>query len=341
LFRALAAGALLVAASMPEGAAVAADSAVVMMYHRFGESAHPSTNVTVEQFDSHIAEIRSGKFVVRPLPEIVAAIRAGRAVPDNTIGISVDDAFLSVYRIAWPRLRQANLPFTLFVATDPIDTGTPGYMSWDQIRELARSGVTIGSQTAAHPHMPLLSPARNDAELEKSNERFRAELGSAPTLIAYPYGEYSLAVGEAARKAGFTAAFGQHSGVMHAGSDFFFLPRFAFNESYGDVQRFRLAGRALPIPARDITPADPLLSAENNPPLFGFTVTGLRPDRLSRLACYVSGQGKVRVERLGDRRIEVRMKEAFGPGRTRINCTLPEDGGRWRWFGRQFFVPRR
>jgi peptidoglycan/xylan/chitin deacetylase (PgdA/CDA1 family) len=311
------------------------------MYHRFGESAHPSTNVTVAQFESHIAEIRNGQYIVRPLPEIVDAIRAGRALPDKTIGISVDDAFLSVYSVAWPRLRQANLPFTLFVATDPIDNGTPGYMNWDQVREMAKAGVTIGSQTASHPHMPLLSPARNDAELEKSNQRFAKELGKAPTLIAYPYGEYSLAVGEAARKAGFAAAFGQHSGVVHRGSDFYFLPRFAFNESFGDVPRFRLAGRALPIRTQDITPADPLLGGDNNPPLFGFTVEGIEPRRLSQLACYVSGEGKVRIERLGERRIEVRMTKAFGPGRTRINCTLPEEGNRWRWFGRQFFLPRR
>ncbi len=339
--RIIALAGLLFAALLAPGPVRAADSAVIMMYHRFGEGAHPSTNVTIEQFDAHLAEIRAGKYAVRPLPEIVDAVRSGRSLSDLTIGLSVDDAFLSVYRVAWPRLRAAGLPFTLFVATDPIDKGTPGYMSWDQIREMARAGVTIGSQTASHPHMPLLTPAQNEAELKKSNERFIAELGKAPTLIAYPYGEHSLAVAEAARKAGFTAGFGQHSGVMHRGSDFFFLPRFAFNESYGDVPRFRLAGRALPLDVRDITPADTLLRPANNPPLFGFTVEGIEPTRLARLACYISGQGKARIERLGERRIEVRMSEAFAPGRTRINCTLPEGNGRWRWFGRQFFVPRR
>ena len=340
-FRTIIAAVLFGAVVLSARLAAGAESAVIMMYHRFGESAYPTTSVTVEQFEAHLAEIRSGKYVVKPLLDIVTALRSGASLPDNTIGISIDDAFLSVYRIAWPRFREANLPFTLFVATDPIDNGTPGYMTWDQIREMARAGVTIGSQTASHPHMPLVSPARNNAELEKSNQRFKAELGEVPALIAYPYGEYSLAVGEAARKAGFTAGFGQHSGVMHRGSDFFFLPRFAFNESYGDVKRFRLAGRALPLFTRDITPADTLLGPDKNPPLFGFTVEGLAPDRLSRLACYVSGQGKATLERLGDRRIEVRMNQAFPPGRTRINCTLPETGGRWRWFGRQFFVPRR
>lgn len=321
--------------------AVSAESAVVLMYHRFGDSGHPSTNITVAQFEEHIEELSSDKYTVMPLPDIIASLRAGKSLPENTVGISIDDAFLSVYREAWPRMRRANFPFTLFVATNPIDNRSGDYMSWDQIRELAQAGVTIGSQTASHPHMAFHSPARNAQELKKSNERFKAELGKTPALIAYPYGEYSLAVGGVARQAGFEAAFGQHSGVLHGGSDFYYLPRFAFNEVYGDVRRLRMAARALPLRARDITPADTLITAKSNPPLFGFTVEGLSPSRLSRLACYVSGQGKARLERLGDRRIEVRMEQAFRPGRTRMNCTLPEKGGRWRWFGRQFIVPRQ
>lgn len=332
------ASALVVFFALHAGATFAADSAVVLMYHRFGESAYPSTNITVAQFEAHLQELESGKYAVKSLPEIVAAMRAGRALPDNTVGISVDDAFLSVYHEAWPRLHRANLPFTLFVATEPVDRGLPGYMSWAQIREMAKDGVTIGNHTVSHAHMPRLTPEQNTAELEKSNARFKAELGSVPTILAYPYGEYSLAVGKVAKAAGFVAGFGQHSGVIYPGSDFFYLPRFAFSENYGDMGRFRLATHALPLHASDITPADPYLSAARNPPLYGFTVKDLAPKRLSRLACYVSRQGKVRIERVGERRIEVRMMKAFGPGRTRINCTLPEGGGRWRWFGRQFVV---
>lgn len=322
------------------GPAIAADSAVVLMYHRFGESKYPSTNVTVDQLEAHIEELSNGSYAVKPIPEIVAALRNGRPLPENTVGISVDDAFLSVYSVAWPRFLKAKLPFTLFVATKPVDNRLSGYMSWEQIRELAAAGVTIGSQTATHPHMPLMSPTHNAAELKNSNARFKTELGRVPTLIAYPYGEYSLDVGEVTRKAGFTAGFGQHSGVMHRDSDFFYLPRFAFNEAYGDIRRLRVAARALPMYANDITPADTLIKATGNPPLFGFTIDKISPSRLSRLACYVSGQGKARIERLGEKRIEVRMDQAFRPGRTRINCTLPEKDGRWRWFGRQFVVPR-
>ncbi|RZO37555.1 MAG: chitin deacetylase [Rhodospirillaceae bacterium] len=318
---------------------MASDSAVVLMYHRFGETAHPSTNIKIKQFEAHLEELSREKYTVLPLPKIVAKLRTRQPLPDRTVGISIDDAFLSAYREAFPRLQEAGLPFTLFVATAPVDRNLSGFMDWDQIRKLRDAGVTIGSQTHTHLHMARSKDDQNRGELEKSNARFRAELGEVPTMIAYPFGEYSLAVGRLSKEAGLTVGFGQHSGVVHADSDISYLPRFAMNENFGGISRLKLAVNALPLTVTEVTPADPLLSESNNPPILGFTVKGPAAKRLSGLACYASGQGKARIERLGSR-VEVRMQKAFSSGRARVNCTMPTQSGRWRWFGMQFFVPK-
>ncbi len=323
-----------VAAAAPT---MAASSAVIVMYHRFGEDTLPSTNIRIEQFEAHIDELLGGSYTVLPVPDIVAALRTGATLPDRTVGVTVDDAFISVYQEAWPRLKAAGLPFTLFVSTNPIDRQAHGMMSWDQIRELADAGVTIGHHGAAHAHMAEASAEANAAEIAKATRRFQDELGRAPELFAYPYGEFSLELAEMVAAEGFTAAFGQHSGVVHDGENLFGLPRFALNETYGDMDRFKLVTGTLPLPVTDITPSDPVLGA-TNPPSIGFTIAeGI--DRLDRLNCFASGQGATTIERLGARRIEVRLKAPFPPGRSRINCTLPGPDGRWRWFGMQFLVP--
>ena len=110
-------------AAPPAGAA---DSAVIIMYHRFGEAAYPSTNVTLDQFESHIRELKNGPYAVLPLPEIVARLSDGRPLPERTVGLSVDDAYLSAYTEAWPRLKAAGLPLTLFVATQAVDRKLSG-----------------------------------------------------------------------------------------------------------------------------------------------------------------------------------------------------------------------
>jgi peptidoglycan/xylan/chitin deacetylase (PgdA/CDA1 family) len=319
------------------GAAQAADSAVIFTYHRFGDDRLPAANTRLDQLDAHIAELKSGGYAVLPLPQIVEALRSGRPLPDKAVALTIDDAWYTVWENAWPRLKAAGLPFTLFVVTDETDRGGADYMSWERIRELVASGlVTIGSQGAGHPHMPALSRAGMAEDLARAQTRFQVELGRAPDLFAWPYGEMSLEAAEIVREAGFKAAFGQHSGPVWSKADPWFLPRFPLNETYGEPDRFRLAARSLPLRAVDITPADPRLTV--NPPSFGFTLDAEVPG-LDHLACYTPHDGRAQTERLGER-IEVRVAKPYPAGRGRLNCTAPSLDGRWRWFGWQFFVPQ-
>lgn len=312
-----------------------ASSAVVLMYHRFGESGIPSTNIRSEQFSRHLEKLEKGGYRVAPLEEIVAAIKAGRPIPPKTVAITVDDAYASALTVAWPMLKARGWPMTIFVATAPVDHGTHGYLTWDQLREMAKEGVTIGAHSETHPHMAKLPADEAAAEIARSNARFQAELGFVPKLFAYPYGEASADTIAAARKA-YDAAFGQHSGVADASDDPYFLPRFALNERYGDDDRFRVIVGALPLPVADVTPASPTLA--DNPPNFGFTVTdpGLP---LRNLRCYATPETKTTTEILGNR-VEVRMDKPFPGTRGRLNCTLPgRDGQRWHWYGRLFYIP--
>ncbi|MEM7223484.1 MAG: polysaccharide deacetylase family protein [Pseudomonadota bacterium] len=323
----------------PASAAPPADNgAVVLLYHRFGEDSLPSTNVRLEQFEAQLAELAAGQYQVMALPDILAALAEDRPLPERTVGISIDDAFLSVYEEAWPRLRAAGFPFTLFVATEPLDRRLPNYMSWDQLREMqADDLVTLGGHSVTHGHMVEQQTIQNIQEIESANLRFRDELGRQPALFAYPFGEYDLTLRELVVASGFSAAFGQQSGAIARTSDRFALPRFPINEAYGGLERFRLIANALPLPVEQMVPADPVLGLEDNPPAFGFTVLS-EIGNLDRLACYYQGDPLV-WNRLVGRRIEVQVTHALPPGRSRINCTLPGPNGRWRWLGRQFYVP--
>ncbi len=315
----------------------AADSAVILMYHRFGEDQYPTTSVSLEQFEAHLAELKSGDFTVLPLAEIVETLRQGGDLPDNAVAITIDDAHASLYENGWPRLKEAGFPFTLFVATETLDQNNSAYMSWDQIRELVAAGVQIGSQSVTHLHMADATDALNRKELAVSADRIEAETGVRPAYVAYPYGEASTAVMQISRDIGYTAGFGQHSGVAHTSGDFFYLPRFPMNINYGDIERFQRVIRTLPLPVEDLVPSDPLIT--QNPPAFGFTIP-LRLGTLPNLACYHSAFQRLdKMERLGPRRIEIRFDENFPPGRNRINCTAPGPEGRWRWFGMQYYVP--
>ena len=328
---------MVVACVMSSGFAFAADYATVLMYHRFGESKYPSTNIRIEQFEAHLSMLGNGDYTVWPLGKIVDHLQQSLDLPDKTVAITIDDAYLSVFTQARPRLKAYNFPYTVFVATQPVDQGQRGYMSWDQIRTLQDEGVQIGSQTRSHPHMHEISINDAKNELKMSNERFLEEIGQRPKLFAYPYGEYNLNVIELVKQAGFSSAFGQNSGIAHGYNGFFELPRFSMNEQYGTIDRLQLAIDGLPLKVDQIVPEDVVLSDKNNPPNYGFT---LAPDIANdrQLRCFNSTYGKLEVNILGPR-AEVRLPGPLAQGRARINCTMPGGDGRWRWFGRQFLIP--
>ncbi|MEQ9345430.1 MAG: polysaccharide deacetylase family protein [Thalassospira sp.] len=309
-----------------------ATSSVIFMYHRFGENEYPSTNIKIDQFNAHIKELTNGSYTVVGVPQIVAALEKGEGLPDRTIGITIDDAYRSVYQDAWPVFRAHNMPFTVFVSSQQVDDGFSNYMTWDMLREMAKAGVTIGGHSQHHSHLPELDIEAVKAELAHSAERFKEELGFVPDIFAYPYGEANADVIAAVKEAGYKAAFGQQSGAMSNESDFMYLPRFALNEHYGAMDRFTLAANSLPLRVSDITPGDYTLT--RNPPAFGFTLKEPAPN----VACYPS-DGAATMNRLGDERVEIRLDGPVASGRWRINCTAMGAEQRWHWFGMLYTVP--
>jgi hypothetical protein len=227
----------------------------------------------------------------------------------------------------------------LFVSTDPVDEGIPGYLTWDEIRQLRDEGVEIGHHGAAHSHLLYEEDMGAQEDIERASKRFQEELGFVPDVFAYPYGEYDQGLINLMERLGFKAAFAQYSGAAPIGGEIYALPRFPVNERYGDINRFRLISKSLALPVRDIIPQSVTLLDTQNPPSFGFTVDAAITN-LANLACYPSHLGEAaRLIKLEGNRVEVRFKDPFPKGRNRINCTMPAGGGRWYWLGRYFLVP--
>jgi len=315
------------------------NSAVVLIYHRFGEEKYPSTNIRISQLESQIAQLTAGGYHFMAMSTAVKTLKKNEKFPSRTIILTVDDAYLSFARTGWPLLKAAGIPAALFVATDPVDEGNDNYMNWDDIRLLQSEGVEIGHHTASHLHMAAARHEEALKDVRRASARFEAELGTVPKIFAYPYGEYSSDLATAIEAEGFDAAFAQYSGPVAPWQNLFSLPRFPVNERYGDQARFKLISQTLALPIADLIPSNPIVAPDKNPPLLGFTVEA-EIRGLSAMACYPSHLGKAAdLNFVTSRRIEVRFDKPFPKGRNRINCTMPAGNGRWYWFGQFYLVP--
>ena len=67
--------------------------ASVIMYHRFGDSRYPSTNITKEQFSKHINELIKPKYNVINIQKALHALNNIKPIKDRSIVITIDDAY--------------------------------------------------------------------------------------------------------------------------------------------------------------------------------------------------------------------------------------------------------
>ena len=312
------------------------NSAVVFMYHKFDIPKYPSTNITSDQFMSHIKEFESKNYNVVSLDYIVDTIINDGDLPKNTLGISVDDADRSFLDYAWPKFKEKGFPVTLFVNTSIISYNNKNYLNWDEIRFLIKEGVTIGAHSHNHEHLPTMSIEELRNEIETSNKIFLKELGLIPSLFAYPYGEANNQIMDLLKDYKYKVAFGQHSGVINETSNLYFLPRFSLNEKYGNIDRVKFAANTKGLGIYDFIPVDPHIF--ENPPFIGFSL--LDQSLANTIDCFIFDiKGKVESDIFKfNERIEIRLKRPLNKGRSRLNCTAKDSKSNWRWFGHQFYL---
>ncbi len=305
-----------------------------IMYHRFNEFKYPSTNISMDVFKKHVELIFDANLSFYHPKKFEDEFNLPKK--EKKILLTFDDAFQSFYDNAWPYLKKNQIPFVLFVSTEPV--GNNGYMDWDQIKEIESSefGV-IGHHSHSHDYLIDKSEEIFLNDIKTSNLIFKEKLGYVPTLFSYPFGEYSKFMRDYISQ-NFKIAFGQHSGIIDVNKNRYELPRFPINEKYGKINRFKSIINYYPLEYKNLEPEEKKLSKENNPPKFKVEFFENQKN-IENINCY-SNEGDKWMKsniKLVDRELTIEFREPFLPRRGRINCSV-NDNGKWRWFGTQFII---
>ena len=307
------------------------------MYHRFDENKYPSTNIKLDDFKSHINLIENSEFEFISHEQFEDSIRKNNL--DKKILLTIDDGFYSFYKNAWPILKEKKIPFILFVNTKTV--GSNGYMNWSQIKEISQFNfVHIGNHSHSHAYLVDKNDEEIKKDLQTSIKIFKEKLNHETNFFAYPFGEYKNSYKEIVQNLGFQYAFGQHSGVVDKTKDKFELPRFPINEKYGEIKRFESLLKTIPFPYQKIIPEEKYLNANNNPPDVKIIFFKDGPD-FKNITCYSNEENKWRkskLEFLDNNELKIILEGKFTTERGRINCSLRESTGEWRWLGIQFVV---
>jgi peptidoglycan/xylan/chitin deacetylase (PgdA/CDA1 family) len=310
---------------------------IVLMYHRFEENKYPSTNIKISDFIKQIDLIKKNGFnFVDPSNFENSLINLKDT---KKIMLTIDDAFSSFYEQAWPILQKNKIPFLLFVNTREV--GSRGYMNWNQIKEVSKAKFAhVGNHSYSHDYLVDKTEDEISNDINLAIDDFKKNLGYNSLFFSYPFGEFSNKFKNIVKNFGFKYAFGQHSGVVDETKDFYELPRFPINETYGELKRFKIILKTIPLKVKSIYPVEKYINNTNNPPdVVVEFFDNIKNIKL--LNCYsneLNSWRKSEIEFLNDFKIKIKLVGKFTTERGRINCSLREVNGSWRWLGMQFVV---
>ena len=309
------------------------------MYHRFDENKYPSTNIRNEIFVEHINKIKNSGLEFINFRKFENLLE--KNIDKNYLLLTIDDAFASFYKNAWPILKKNKIPFVLFVSTKEI--GKFGYMTWNQIKEIEKNNlVTIGNHSHSHEYLVDWKEDKIKIDLNTSIKIFNEKLGYEPKVFSYPFGEYSKNFKKIISDLGFKYAFGQHSGVIDKTKDFLALPRFPINEKYGELERFSSLLQTLPFPYEIVEPENRYILEVNNPPKVKIKFFK-NLINIKNIKCYSNENNlwrESKINLLNDNELLILITDKFITERGRINCSLREANGKWRWLGIQYVIAK-
>jgi peptidoglycan/xylan/chitin deacetylase (PgdA/CDA1 family) len=104
----------------------------------------------------------------------------------SSIAISFDDGTRSQFDYAVPSLLDRGMSATFFVTTDWV--GRPGYMTWDELRQISALGMSVQSHTRSHPFLSELNETAVMSEFFDSKTALDRELKQETDQISLPGG---------------------------------------------------------------------------------------------------------------------------------------------------------
>lgn len=157
----------------------------ILMYHLIAPGPN-NLYVPPSEFEQHLAYLAENGYHSVTLQQLYAHFVQGKPLPGHAVVIIFDDGYESVYTAALPLLEKYRMVGTFFVASDTV--GTPGHVSWLQLKGMVGRGMEIGSHSVSHPDLRSLDEDALQQELGESRRRLEAELGVPVPFMSYPRG---------------------------------------------------------------------------------------------------------------------------------------------------------
>jgi peptidoglycan/xylan/chitin deacetylase (PgdA/CDA1 family) len=217
------------------------------MYHSIGTedesgvAAYYRTVTSPQRFSQQMSYLRDKGYSSISLPELRHRLVQRREL-NRCVAITFDDGYRDFYENAFPILDKFRIKATVFLPTAFISDSRLSFkskkcMTWSEIRELSKLGVSFCSHTVTHPQLYHLTQRLIDVELTDSKEAIEQELGGRVGSFAYPFAfpehdeGFKLRLRESLLQAGYDGGVCTTIGRVGSNEDKYFMRRLPINSS--------------------------------------------------------------------------------------------------------------
>ena len=164
---------------------------VILEYHHVsddvGEDGWAYT-VPPADFAQQLDYLQAEGYTTITMQDFMRARKGKQELPEKPVILTFDDGYEDNYTTLLPMLEERHMTAVVYMVTNSI--GRKGYLSWNQLRDMQKRGIEIGSHTANH--QPLTSLDREKQAEEMKLSKLLMEWNGLKTIysFSYPNGAY-------------------------------------------------------------------------------------------------------------------------------------------------------
>jgi len=127
----------------------------------------------------------SGFHTILP-DELYDYLTTGKALPEKPVMITFDDSRADQFTTALPELNKRGFKGVFFIMT--VALNKPGYMTKEQVKQLADENHIVGSHTYDHKNVKTYTVDDWVEQIQKPSQQLQSITGKPVEYFAYPFG---------------------------------------------------------------------------------------------------------------------------------------------------------
>jgi peptidoglycan/xylan/chitin deacetylase (PgdA/CDA1 family) len=166
----------------------------ILCYHRFGDRGG-KLEITAQQLRKQLSYLKDNGYRVIPLKDLLGFLKGEQAIPKRSVVLTIDDGHRSIYKVAYPILKEFQYPATVFIYSDYMDYGG---LTTQELQTMIKSNlISVHPHSKTHSNLTLKKPGesisvyrkRVNSEITIPMQEISQKLKFVPRFYAYPFGD--------------------------------------------------------------------------------------------------------------------------------------------------------